>query len=84
MFWLSVENQVFWKTKKTTKLMNHLGGCGFDWFVLSGSLGSCRQTSEPPGVSHLWTATQEQRDWRCSSHEASNATTRHMGSVLTN
>jgi hypothetical protein len=42
--------------------MNHLGGCGFEWFMLSGSLGSCRQTSEPPGASHLWTATQEQRD----------------------
>jgi hypothetical protein len=50
---------------------------------LSGTLGSYRRTSEPPGVSHLWTATQEQRDWRRSSHEASSATTRHMGSVLT-
>jgi hypothetical protein len=27
--------------------------------MLSGSLGSCRRTSEPPGVSHLWTATQD-------------------------
>jgi hypothetical protein len=53
--------------------MNHLGGCGFVWVMLSDSLGSCHQTSEPPGVSHLWTATQEQRDWRRSSHEASSA-----------
>jgi hypothetical protein len=42
------------------------------------------KTSEPPGVTHLWTATQEQRDWRRSSHEGSSATTRHMGSVLVN
>jgi hypothetical protein len=42
--------------------MNHLGGCGFEWFMLSGSLGSCHRTSVPPGVSHLWMATQEQRD----------------------
>jgi hypothetical protein len=41
--------------------MNHLGGIGFEWFMLSGSLGSCRRTSEPPGVSHLWMATQEQK-----------------------
>jgi hypothetical protein len=26
MFWLSVENHCFTKTKKTTKLMKHLGG----------------------------------------------------------
>jgi hypothetical protein len=64
--------------------MNHLGGLWIDWIMLSGSLRSCHQTSEPPGVSHLWMATQEQRDWRRSSHEASSATTRHMGSVLTN
>jgi hypothetical protein len=83
MFWLGVGKPSFWKTKKTTKLMNHLGGCGFEWFMLSGSLGSCRRTSEPSGVSHLWMATQEQRDWRRSSHEASSASTRHMGSVLT-
>jgi hypothetical protein len=55
--------------------MNHLGGSDFDWFMLSGSMGSCRRTSEPPGVSHLWKATQEQRDWRRSSREASSATT---------
>jgi hypothetical protein len=70
-------------TKKTTKLMKHLGGCGkmdyVEWFP-----GSCRRTFEPPGVSHLWMATQEQRDWRRSSREASTATTSHMGSVLTN
>jgi hypothetical protein len=83
-YWLSVENLVLQKTKKTTKLMNHLGGCGFVWVMLSGSLGSYRRTSESPGVSHLWTATQEQRDWRRSSHEAFSATTRHMGSVLVN
>jgi hypothetical protein len=64
--------------------MKHLGGKWYEWFVLSGSLGSYRRTSEPPGVSHLWTATQEQRDWRRSSREASSATTSHMGSVLTN
>jgi hypothetical protein len=52
--------------------------------MLSGSLGSCRRTSEPAGVSHLWTATQEQRDCRRSSREASSAATSHMGSVLTN
>jgi hypothetical protein len=57
---------------------------GKNGFVLSGSLGPCRRTSEPPGVSHLWTATQEQRDWRRSSREASSATMSHMGSVLTN
>jgi hypothetical protein len=28
MFWLSVENLVFAKTKKTTKLMKHLRGSG--------------------------------------------------------
>jgi hypothetical protein len=64
--------------------MNHLGGNGFEWFMLSGSLGSCHRTSEPPGIYHLWMATQEQRDWRRLSHEALSATTRHMCSVLTN
>jgi hypothetical protein len=52
--------------------------------MLSGSLGSCHRTSEPTGVSHLWTATQEQRDWRHSSHEAFSATTGQMGSILIN
>jgi hypothetical protein len=52
--------------------------------MLSGSLGSCHRTSEPAGVSHLWTATQEQRDWRRSSREASSASTSHMGSASTN
>jgi hypothetical protein len=28
MFWLSVENLVLVKLRKTTKLMNHLGGSG--------------------------------------------------------
>jgi hypothetical protein len=58
--------------------MNHLGGIGCKWIMLSDSLGSCRRTSEPPGVSHFWMATQEQRDWRHSSHEASSATTSQM------
>jgi hypothetical protein len=26
MFWISVENLVYKKTKKTTKIMKHLGG----------------------------------------------------------
>jgi hypothetical protein len=82
MFWLSVENQVFFgKTKKTTKLMNHLGGSGCFGFMLSGSPEQCLWWS---CVSHLWMATQEQRDWRHSSHEASSATTSQMGSVLIN
>ena len=46
---------------KTTKLMNHLGGMGLAWwFVLSGSQGH-----DLACVSHLWMATQEQRDLRC-------------------
>ena len=35
--------------------MNHLGGNGNAWFMLSGFQGS-------PVESHLWMATQEQRD----------------------
>ena len=50
--------------EKQLNLMNYLGGIGIARVMLSGSLGSCRRTSEPPGVSHLWTATQEQRDNR--------------------
>jgi hypothetical protein len=63
--------------------MKHLGEV-VRWIVLSGSLGSCHRTSEPLGVSHLWTATQEQRYWRHSSREASSETMSHMGFVLTN
>jgi hypothetical protein len=74
---------LFYKIKKTTKIsMNHLGGMWLVWFLLSGCLGSCHRTSEPLGVSHLWTATQEQRYWRRSSHGASSATTRHYGLCL--
>jgi hypothetical protein len=43
-----------------------------------------RDVQKFAGYSHLWTATQEQRDWRHSSREASSATTSQMGSVLTN
>ena len=50
--------------EKQLSLMNYLGGIGIARVMLSGSLGSCRRTSEPPGASHLWTATQEQRDCR--------------------
>ena len=66
--------------RKQPMLMNHLGGMGLAWFMLSGYSGPCLWL---PGVSHLWTATQEQRDWRRSSWEASSAATCHMGSVLT-
>jgi hypothetical protein len=56
--------------------MNHLGGSGcfgLGWVVPPES---CLRRS---CVSHLWMATQEQRDWRCSIHEASSATTSQMG-----
>jgi hypothetical protein len=75
------ENYVLQKTKKTTKLMKHLGGSGkmdyIEWLHRSHLYAG--------RVYLTWrTATQEQRDWRRSSHEASSATTSHMGSVLTN
>jgi hypothetical protein len=54
--------------------MKHLGGSGkmnLCWVVQRSHLWrSC--------VSHLWMATQEQRDWRRSSREASSATTSHI------
>ena len=46
---------------KTTKLMNHLGGMERMGYV--EWLHKARGTGEPC-VSHLWMATQEQRDLR--------------------
>ena len=65
--------------RKQPMLMNHLGGMGLAWFMLSGYSGPCLWL---PVVSHLWTATQEQRDWRRSSWEASSAATWHYGLCL--
>ena len=60
--------------------MNHLGGMGrmvcVEWLHKAHVYGL-------PCVSHLWLATQEQRDWRRSCREASSAATCHMGSGLT-
>jgi hypothetical protein len=63
MFWLSVENLVSQKLRKTTKLIHHLGGNGWKgicWVVTPGP------STWRSRVSHLWTATQEQRDLRRS------------------
>jgi hypothetical protein len=54
---LSMINHVLVKTKKTTKLMHHLGGSGclvyVEWLHRSHVYGGC------VCISHLWTATQE-------------------------
>ena len=68
--------------EKQLSLMNYLGGIGIAWVMLNGSLGSCRRTSEPPGVSHLWTATQEQRDNRQPCSLATVQPHANMGSGL--
>ena len=44
--------------------MNHLGGKGLDWWFLVEWLHKAHGYGLPC-VSHLWIATQEQRDLRC-------------------
>src|SRR3954464_7603236 len=47
---------------KTTKSMKHLGGKGLDWWFLVEWLHKAHGYGSP-FVSHLWKATQEQRDF---------------------
>jgi hypothetical protein len=58
---LSLWTYVF--LNKTTKSMNHLGGMGLDWWFLVEWLHKAHGYGLPC-VSHLWYATQEQRDFR--------------------
>ena len=44
--------------------MNHLGGMGLEWWFLVEWLHKAHGHGLPC-VSHLWYATQEQRDLRC-------------------
>ena len=48
---------------KTTKLMNHLGGMVIAWWFLVEWLRKAHGYGLPC-VSHLWKATQEQKDLR--------------------
>ena len=58
--------------------MNHLGGIGIAWFMLSGFPGVL------PEELHLWTTTQEQRDLKLLQVKiASSAATWYYGSALT-
>jgi hypothetical protein len=52
--------KVWFYVIKQPKIMNHLGGSGNAWFMLSGCTGVISMAA--PCASHLRLATQEQRD----------------------